>query len=75
MKDDEENKEERLKNQQEAQKRMEEKKNADKAARLKELKDQKEADMLKAAEGPEAHGGKEERRQGSQVEGAKGSEG
>merc|ERR1712106_152324 len=49
MKGDEENKEERLKTQQEAQKRMEEKKTADKAARLKELQAQKQADMLKKA--------------------------
>merc|ERR1712129_378549 len=51
MKNDDENKEERLKSQQEAQKRMEEKKNSDKAARLKELQEQKQADMLKVAKG------------------------
>merc|ERR1712129_367134 len=51
MKADDENKDERLKTQQEAQKRMEVKKNADKAARLKELQAAKQADMLKAAKG------------------------
>merc|ERR1719253_1393733 len=49
MKVDDEGKEERLKTQQEAQKRVEEKKKGDKEIRLKELAAQKQADMLKAA--------------------------
>merc|ERR1719504_455307 len=49
MKVDDENKEERLKAQKEAQKRIEEKKAADKANRLKELAAEKEAAMLKKA--------------------------
>merc|ERR1711924_386909 len=44
-----EEKEERLKAQKEAQKRMEEKKQQDKEKRLKELADEKEKAMLKAA--------------------------
>merc|ERR1719440_1300250 len=46
---DEETKNERMKAQKEAQKRVEEKKAADRDNRLKELADQKEAAMLKAA--------------------------
>merc|ERR1719305_802771 len=49
MKVDDENKEERLKAQKEAQKRIEEKKAADKANRLKELAAEKQNAMLKKA--------------------------
>merc|ERR1719183_3314245 len=49
MKVDDENKEERLKAQKEAQKRIEEKKAADKAHRLKELAAEKQNAMLKKA--------------------------
>merc|ERR1719359_316156 len=49
MKVDEATKEERMKAQQDAQKRAEEKKVADKAKRLKELAEEKEKAMLKAA--------------------------
>merc|ERR1719506_1328264 len=47
MKVDDDNKEERLKAQKEAQKRIEEKKAADKATRLKELAAEKQNAMLK----------------------------
>merc|ERR1712050_36302 len=49
MKCSEEEKQERLKAQKEAQQRMEEKKQQDKEKRLKELADEKEKAMLKAA--------------------------
>merc|ERR1719473_2064661 len=49
MKVSDEDKEERMKAQQEAQKRMEEKKVQDKENRLKELAAEKESAMLKAA--------------------------
>merc|ERR1719231_383029 len=51
MKVSDEDREERLKAQKEAQKKIEEKKVADKAKRLKELEAEKEAAMLKAAKG------------------------
>merc|ERR1719265_2676194 len=47
MKGNEEDKEERLKAQKEAQKRFEETKAADKAAKLKELADEKEKAMMR----------------------------
>mmetsp|Transcript_24589 Transcript_24589/g.77276 ORF Transcript_24589/g.77276 Transcript_24589/m.77276 type:complete len:103 (+) Transcript_24589:104-412(+) len=49
MKCTEEEKEQRLQHQKEAQKRMEEKKTAAKEKRLKELEEEKEKEMLKAA--------------------------
>merc|ERR1719446_1014940 len=49
MKVSDEDKDERMKAQKEAQKRVEEKKSADKANRLKELAAEKEQAMLKAA--------------------------
>merc|ERR1719407_242204 len=49
MKVGDEDKEERRKAQKEAQKRFEEKRKADKEAKLKELADEKEKAMMKAA--------------------------
>merc|ERR1719453_878928 len=49
MKVDDDTKQERMKAQKEAQKRVEEKKAQDRANRLKELEEEKERAMLKAA--------------------------